>query len=958
MKRLDDRTRRQRGSLKGITMRPGQRLGRSLRWSLLLVLSLWLWVTMVTLLHASEGQSPTAQAQVQAPGTALSAEARANYAAGNYSLAADGFEQAAAATGDSFQKAALLANASLAHQQAGNWQSAEMTIQQARNLVLPLGTETAEGLAIAAQIQDVEARLLLSRGQPEAAALSWEAAATAYERSGQRAKAQQAQLNQAQALQSAGFYRRSVDLLTTLAATLESQPPSALASKTARSLGDARRLTGDWAAAETQYQKSLQIAQELGMADESSLSLRKLGDLNRTRGQADRALEFYAQAVAIADSPLLKFQGELAKLYVWVEAADWSLAYEQGQTLWAMQADLPIDRPSLYSRIELLRSLQRVRQAIANTLADDDPVPTTDWYIFVQSVFETDLNQLRRNTTSRFSRTAGENPLWYVIDKHFPPLAEVAAQLQTLRQTALELGDVQAEATVLGTLGALYEQVEDWTTAEQLTREGLLLAQTNGLGQVAYELQAQLGRIELATGDHQAAIESYRASVQTLQALREDVVAVSSEAQYSFQQSIEPIYRELATLLLTEDADEANPDDLKQAREVIELLQLAELDNFFREACLSSDTVDIDQIDNRAAVLYPILLPDRLDIVVSLPDRTFKNFAVPVTPDVIAQTVSSLQAGLTSPRSDATTRGGGLVPELIAEGALEFESADQIQVLPLAATLYDWLIRPAEAVLAQADVQTLVFVLDGSLRSVPMSVLYDGEQYLIEKYAIALTPGLRLVNPEPLPDSELSIILAGLSEQGRSPKANEFSPLPFVENEVDTIEQLFPSTVILNENFSVENFRAQVGTLPAPVVHLATHGKFGATLDETFILTWDEALDADRFSDILLTSELSRETPIELLVLSACETAVGDNLSVLGLAGISIRSGARSTLASLWQVDDLATSQLMGEFYQRLGKAEISKAEAIRQAQLSMLQQSDYQHPYFWSAFVLLGNWL
>ncbi|MEM1280257.1 MAG: CHAT domain-containing protein, partial [Cyanobacteria bacterium P01_H01_bin.152] len=598
-----------------------------------------------------------------------------------------------------------------------------------------------------------------------------------------------------------------------------------------------------------------------------------------------------------------------------------------------------------------------IRQAIAATLADTNSVPTTDWYIFVRDVFATDLNQLRRSTTDSFSQSLVDNPLWYTIDKHFPPLVAVAGELQELRQTARALGDVQAEATVLGRLGALYEQIEDWENASQLTQQGLVLAQSYGLGQVAYDLQAQLGRIELALGDRQRAIAAYRASVATLQTLREDVVSVSSEAQYSFQQSIEPIYRELATLLLTESPDTDSDENLRQAREVIELLQLAELDNFFREACLSGDTVEIDALDNQAAVLYPILLPDRIDVVLSLPDRSYQNFNVPVTPLEVTQAVTTLQRGLLNPLSDATTTARG-IGIFVAEGELENRPADQIQILPVAQQLYDWLIRPAEQALADSDVQTLVFVLDDSLRSIPMSVLYDGEQYLIEKYAIAATPGLRLVNPEPLPRKELSVILAGLSQQGESARADQFSPLPFVADEVKTIEQLFPSTVLLDEAFNVESFKANVGTVPAPIVHLATHGQFGDTLDNTFVLTWDDALDANRFSNILLTSELSREQPIELLVLSACETAKGDELSVLGLAGIAIRSGARSTLASLWQVSDQATSDLMGEFYQQLGSSDLPKAEAIRQAQLALLNQSQYSHPFYWSAFVLLGNWL
>ncbi|NER83787.1 MAG: CHAT domain-containing protein, partial [Leptolyngbya sp. SIO1D8] len=425
------------------------------------------------------------------------------------------------------------------------------------------------------------------------------------------------------------------------------------------------------------------------------------------------------------------------------------------------------------------------------------------------------------------------------------------------------------------------------------------------------------------------------------------VVAVSSEAQYSFQKSIEPIYRELATLLLEEGNEGTSADNLKQAREVIELLRLAELDNFFREACLSAATVEIDQLDTCAAVLYPILLPERLDVVVSLPNQEFQHFSVALEAEELAQTLQDLKDALETPQSDITRTGIDI----------EFTS-DQLQVLPFAEQVYDWLIRPSEAALVAADTQTLVFVLDGRLRSILMSVLYDGNQFLIEKYASALTPGLRLLDPKPLPKQELSVIVAGLSEVGISPEASRFPALPNVMEEVRTIAQYFPSTVLLNQSFSLDNFATQIGNLASPIVHLATHGQFSADLNKTFVLTWDDSLTADRFSNLLFASELSRAAPIELLVLSACETATGDDLAVLGLAGIAMRSGARSTLASLWQVSDPATAQLMGDFYRQLSTPEITKAEAIRQAQLTLLKDPAYNHPYYWSPFVLVGNWL
>jgi CHAT domain-containing protein len=883
----------------------------------------------------------------------LADQARTEYAAANYANAATLFEQAAAMTAAPLQQGALWANASLAYQQVGAWTAAADRMQQARQLVFPLPSETPETLAIAAQIHDIDAQLKLSQGQPEAAAIAWEAAAIAYTDSNNPSQAWAAQLNQAQALQAGGFYKLSLELLTTLTTELANEPPTELTVEAYRSLGDLYRLTSNLTEAEPAFLRSLALAQALQLPDEVSLTYRRLGDLTRLQtvnNRDDLALDYYDQAESLAVSPLVQFQAGLGKLRLLVDTEQWQLAYPISLELWAARTDLPASRNSLYARIELMQYLQAVRAAIASTLSDANPVPELPWYGFVQDTFGTELNTLRHATTSTLSRTAGDKPLWYAIDKRYIPLMTLGTELVSLRQSAQALGDVQAEATVLSVLGGLYAQVGDLATARELIQAGLVLAQSNNLGQVAYSLQAQLGQIELAQGDRRGAIAAYKAAVQTLQTLREDVVAVSSEAQYSFQQSIEPIYRELATLLLTDETAADSPENLQQAREVIELLQLADLDNFFREACLSGETIDIDQLDSRAAVLYPILLPDGLDVVVSLPNREYRNFRTTLEAETLNQTLTALRTALEQPGD----RGLGAVPTNGAPAARTWQDA----VLPPATQLYDWLIRPIETYLADSGTQTLVFVLDGPLRNVPMSTLYDGQQFLVEKYAIALTPGLRLVDPRPLPKANLSVLLAGLSEVGQAEAARNFPPLPDVETEVANIGEVFPSNILLNDDFNRENFTTQVGTLPTPIVHIATHGKFSSVREDTFILTWDDSLSATEFSDLLLASELSREAPIELLVLSACETAKGDNLSALGLAGIAVRSGARSTLASLWQVNDPATAQLMSQFYRNLANPQVTKAKAIQQAQLSLFRSDQYKDPYFWSAFVLLGNWL
>ncbi|NEQ26318.1 MAG: CHAT domain-containing protein, partial [Microcoleus sp. SIO2G3] len=286
-------------------------------------------------------------------------------------------------------------------------------------------------------------------------------------------------------------------------------------------------------------------------------------------------------------------------------------------------------------------------------------------------------------------------------------------------------------------------------------------------------------------------------------------------------------------------------------------------------------------------------------------------------------------------------------------GALQEAEFVPPERLPLSQQVYDWLIRPFREVLQASEVQTLVFVLDGAFRNIPMAALHDGQHYLIEDYAIALTPGLQLLQAQPL-QTRLDAIGFGISEARPG-----FSPLVYVPTELEEIKAEIPAEIRLNQQFTSAAFRESMLTSPSSVVHLATHGSFSSVLRETFILTWDQRLDIDNLSSILRSRDEGTTDPIELLVLSACQTATGDDRAALGLAGVAVRSGARSTIASLWAINDQATAELMQQVYQALAQEPtVSRAEALRRSQLALLADPDRQSPYYWAAFVLVRNWL
>jgi CHAT domain-containing protein len=261
-------------------------------------------------------------------------------------------------------------------------------------------------------------------------------------------------------------------------------------------------------------------------------------------------------------------------------------------------------------------------------------------------------------------------------------------------------------------------------------------------------------------------------------------------------------------------------------------------------------------------------------------------------------------------------------------------------------------VRPYEAELAALGSPTLVFVPDGALRTVPMAALHDGERYLVEKWALATTPGLSLTDPRALDRKELKVFLGGLSKS-----VGGFGALPYVWSELDSLRGLVGGEMLVDEGFALADVRSTLEQQQFNVVHIASHGEFTQDVDQSFLLTWDGRLTMQGLSDSVGLFKF-RDTPIELLTLSACETAEGDDRAALGLAGVAIKAGARSALGTLWKVNDRAAADLMVDFYGQLKDPAHSKAAALRSAQLQLLADRRYDHPGYWAPFLLISNWL
>ena len=504
-----------------------------------------------------------------------------------------------------------------------------------------------------------------------------------------------------------------------------------------------------------------------------------------------------------------------------------------------------------------------------------------------------------------------------------------AANLDAAAESARASGDQRLLSYALGYRADLDASAGRKSDALARAREASHQAQLAAAPESLYRWQWQTARQLRAQGDADGAVEAYRLAVASMESARSDLTAAGRGG--TFREQAGPLYLELVDLLVTRASSspaKAAQADLREAREALEQLKGAELEDYFRDDCvaaLKSKTRGIDSLDARTAAIYPIVLPDRLVVLLSLPDG-LRLHTARVGAEAVAREVERLRRAL----EKRTTR----------------------EYLRPARQVYDWLVRPLEADLAQAGVQTLVFVPDGALRNIPLAALHDGRDFLVTRYAIATSPGLTLTDPRPIGRTKPRVLVGALTESVQG-----FPPLPAVADEVAALDALYDGTVLVDNQFDSLGFGRAIERRPYSIVHMASHGEFGSSAKDTFILTHDSRITLDQL-DAQLGGTAYREQPVELLALRACQTASSDDRAALGLGGVAVKAWARSAPATLWSVSDRASTLLVGEFYQRLQDPNVNKAQALQAAQRRLLADARYRHPAYWSPFLLIGNWL
>jgi len=535
-------------------------------------------------------------------------------------------------------------------------------------------------------------------------------------------------------------------------------------------------------------------------------------------------------------------------------------------------------------------------------------------------------------TQIRIDQILALSDLYRTIQRQYSLEPEMRSLSFTLAQQALTRAknkrDTVSQSYALGYLGRLLEDEARWEDALSFTRQAIFKSQEVSAFDSLYQWQWQQARIQNAQGQQDNSVASYKASIDTLDKIQSLLILHKPKA---FSTKVGPVYYELTDILLRRSSQLKDPaqisNNLADIRSILEKLKVSEIEDYFKNDCLlDQQNNSVESYSSDGAIIYPIILKERLELLVSLPEG-LRQYTVPVTKAEIVSAVRELRLAIEQPSAKDNYHAS-------------------------AKLLHDWLVTPYKQDLQTQKVKTLVFIPDGALRSIPMSVLHDGKQHLIEQFALATTPGLSFTSNERTDRSEMKLLANGLTDAVQG-----FNELPFVKNEINAIDALMASKSYIDAEFSKLNVEREMIQGDYNIVHVATHGQFSQNHNESFLLTHTEKLTMDNLEDTIGLRKYVNK-PLDLLVLSACQSAAGDDRAALGLAGVAIKAGAKSAIATLWFINDKATSILMTDFYTNLTTTDNSKAEALQNAQLKLINSQRYTHPAYWAPFLMIGNWL
>ena len=828
-----------------------------------------------------------------------------------------------------------------------------------------------------------------------------------------------------------GDYERAIALQQQALAIAREYQDQAEENRALGNIGVSYLNLSDYEQAEDFFEQQRLLAIQVGDRDSEGRALNNLALVYTTVGDYDRAIDYLEQYIAIAQETGYR----LGEGYALGNLGDIYSALGQYDQAIALQLDfLSISREigHRFGEASALNSLG----ISYYFLGDLDRVI---------DLFEQAIAILEEVESPASASVIGDLGVIYHELGDYEQALALHQQHLTIAQA---IGNRAEEARALNNLGLAYSALGDTTQALELYQQSLAIFRDLGAKVREGIALARLGQLLADQDQPQLAIVFLKSAVEVREAIRGNISGLDAEIQQSFVNTVADDYRLLADLLLQENRiiEAQRILDLLKVQELDDYLQdvqrsaqtemgvefwqpeetilalyeevlltgteltqlqardpnrlstaeqtrLAELTAQQNQLYTSfidwlehpdildsldqlradtrSRTVDIEnftdlqqqlaQLPQQTVILYPLILADRLELVLVSANAPPVRYPVPVEALTLNRTIVAFGQALKQPGSD---------------------------VEPLAQQLYDWVIAPLESDLAALDVESIIFAPDGALRYVPLAALYDGDQWLIERFSFSQITAASETDFAAAPSDRYSLLAAACAacsftvEVGDS--SFDFVDLPATRDEVDGLAAQIPdASVLVDRDFTPEAFAERLGSYN--LIHLATHGMFvSGDPDASFLLFGN-----GQSVNLRQIRRQWQQMDADLIVLSACETALGsaelgNGIEVLGLGFQLQRVGARAVMASLWQVSDRGTQVLMAAFYAALNQG-MTKAEALRQAQLVLINSSDgpgatgdrgigvvgnpntasgttravgYSHPYYWAPFILIGNGL
>jgi CHAT domain-containing protein len=739
------------------------------------------------------------------------------------------------------------------------------------------------------------------------AAVHWMTAARLYDERGQSKEQSQALINLAHAFQQEGQVRRAQGTLQSALRLSEQLGDRLLTATILGQLGTTSHALGKDEPATEHLTKALMLAREEKQPALVAGVLNDLGNVLTARRQFAEAIDVYAESR--------------------------SLAIETKQP--ALAATAQINGAMALLQNQQLGDAQRyLDQASSDVQALGDSRAKTTGLLNIGLGYQDLYTAVTSNPTSAKKPDGAKTRTTDTLMPGGPGkalLRQSSEAFASAGEVAVRTGDARGESYAWGYLGGVLEREHRTTEALEYSRKASFAAQKVNAPESLYRWQWQTARLLKADGKEDEAVAAYQRAVGLLKPIRYEYSVGYQGRHHSFYDSVAPLFVEYEDVLLRRAATAKTPDQserwLVQVKDTVETSHAAELQDYFQDDCVG--TVASQRKDSTVPpgtmVVYPISFPDRLELLVETADG-LKQVQVPVSGERLTKEIRTFRRLIQDSRSQ--------------------------NYLPSAQTLYGWLVAPLQQDFQATGITTLVMVAEGSLRTIPMGALHDGRRFLVDTVAVAVAPSLVLTDMTPARHRKGNLLSVGLTEAVEGVSAPRYA-----EAEVQAIRTMYGGKLLMNKQFSSPSLEEEIKDQGVGIVHVASHTTVGREARDSFVLAHDGKISMDRLSQLVGLQQY-RQQPLDLLTLSSCEIAAEDDRAALGLTGVAVKTGARTALASLWATEDETTTELVSEFYRQLQDPAISKAVALQRAQQKILSQRGHSHPSFWSAFILINNWM